>query len=140
MRVLQRVRRPLGARPDSGRAPARVDRLADLGTGIVTLSGGEPLLHPDLDAIVRPHSPRGVIATLITNGYLLTPRPDPRLNRAGLDHLQISIDNVHAGRRVEEEPEGARPEAADGWRSDAEFDVTVNSVVGGGDSDIRKMR
>ena len=30
----------------------RIDRLADLGTGIVTLSGGEPLLHPDLDAIV----------------------------------------------------------------------------------------
>ena len=27
----------------------RVDRLADLGTTIVTISGGEPLLHPDLD-------------------------------------------------------------------------------------------
>jgi MoaA/NifB/PqqE/SkfB family radical SAM enzyme len=30
----------------------RIDRLAGLGTGIVTLSGGEPLLHPDLDLIV----------------------------------------------------------------------------------------
>ena len=26
---------------------ARVDRLAALGTGIITISGGEPLLHPE---------------------------------------------------------------------------------------------
>src|SRR5215218_2073666 len=31
----------------------RIDKLAALGTSIVTLSGGEPLLHPDLDDIIR---------------------------------------------------------------------------------------
>ena len=67
--------------------------LAALGTGVITLSGGEPLLHPDLDAIIRRIRLRGAIATLITNGYLLS-RDASRLNRAGLDHLQISIDNV----------------------------------------------
>ncbi len=30
----------------------RIDRLAHLGTTIVTLSGGEPLLHPELDEII----------------------------------------------------------------------------------------
>src|SRR4029453_5852140 len=50
----------------------RIDRLATLGTGIITLSGGEPLLHPDLDAIVTHIRDRGSIATLITNGYLLS--------------------------------------------------------------------
>src|SRR5688572_20677258 len=30
----------------------RIDRLAELGTGIITLSGGEPLLHPELDEII----------------------------------------------------------------------------------------
>ncbi|MGA3194967.1 MAG: radical SAM protein, partial [Terriglobales bacterium] len=30
----------------------RVDKLAELGTSVVTISGGEPLLHPDLDAII----------------------------------------------------------------------------------------
>src|SRR5215468_7473324 len=30
----------------------RINRLADLGTSILTISGGEPLLHPDLDAII----------------------------------------------------------------------------------------
>src|SRR5262245_12937438 len=43
----------------------RIDRLAALGTGIITISGGEPLLHPDLDAIVGHIRRRGVIATLI---------------------------------------------------------------------------
>src|SRR6266480_2968449 len=37
---------------------------------------------------------RGMIAGMITNGYLLTAERIQRLNRAGLDHLQISIDNV----------------------------------------------
>src|SRR5687768_10479650 len=50
----------------------RIDLLDDLGTGIVTFSGGEPLLHPDLDALIRHVRARGMIATLITNGYLLT--------------------------------------------------------------------
>ena len=36
----------------------------------------------------------GAIAGMITNGYLLMPDRIERLNDAGLDHLQISIDNV----------------------------------------------
>ncbi len=72
----------------------RVDLLAALGTGIITLSGGEPLLHPELDEIIRRIRVHGIIATVITNGYLLTPERIQRLNRAGLEHLQISIDNV----------------------------------------------
>jgi MoaA/NifB/PqqE/SkfB family radical SAM enzyme len=72
----------------------RVDRLAALGTTIITLSGGEPLLHPDLEQIVRRIRRHGILAGLITNGYLLTPQRIDHLNRAGLDHLQISIDNV----------------------------------------------
>ena len=46
----------------------RIDRLAALGTGIITISGGEPLLHPDLDAIIAHVRRRDAIATLITNG------------------------------------------------------------------------
>ena len=72
----------------------RIDRLSELGTGIITLSGGEPLLHPELDAVIRRIRDRGAIATLITNGYLLSRERIERLNRAGLDHLQISIDNL----------------------------------------------
>jgi MoaA/NifB/PqqE/SkfB family radical SAM enzyme len=109
----------------------RVDRLASLGTGIVTLSGGEPLLHPDLDQIIRRIREHGVIATLITNGYLLSRERIRRLNRAGLDHLQISIDNV-----VPDEVSKKSLKVLDQklrWLAeDGTFDVTVNAVVGGG--------
>src|SRR5271166_5903185 len=42
----------------------RIDKLADIGCTIVTLSGGEPTLHPDLDAIVARIRLRGAISTL----------------------------------------------------------------------------
>jgi MoaA/NifB/PqqE/SkfB family radical SAM enzyme len=109
----------------------RIDRLAELGTGIVTLSGGEPLLHPDADGLISRIRERGMIATLITNGYLLSRDRIGRLNRAGLDHLQISIDNV-----IPDEVSKKSLKVLDQklrWLAElAEFDVTVNSVVGGG--------
>ena len=109
----------------------RIDRLAELGTGIITLSGGEPLLHPDLDDIVRHIRRRGAIATLITNGYLLSRDRIARLNRAGLDHLQISIDNVIPD-DVSKKSLKVIDQKLQWLSADAEFDVTVNSVVGGG--------
>src|SRR5204863_7848129 len=72
----------------------RIDKLARLGTSVVAFSGGEPMLHPDLDDLIRHIRRRGMMAGLITNGYYLVPRRIEELNRAGLDFLQISIDNV----------------------------------------------
>ena len=50
----------------------RLDHLAGLGTGIITISGGEPLLHPELDRIIARIRRNGTLAGMITNGYLLT--------------------------------------------------------------------
>src|SRR4030095_6691292 len=72
----------------------RIDLLAALGTAVITISGGEPLLHPEFDEIIKRIRSHGILAGLITNGYLLTAERIRRLNHAGLDHLQISIDNV----------------------------------------------
>jgi MoaA/NifB/PqqE/SkfB family radical SAM enzyme len=109
----------------------RLDRLAQLGTSIVTISGGEPLLHPDLDLIITRIRKRGMIAGMITNGYLLTAERIRRLNRAGLDHLQISIDNVM--------PDGVSKKSLKVLDKKlqllaeyADFHVNINSVVGGG--------
>ncbi len=109
----------------------RVDRLAALGTSIVTLSGGEPLLHPDLDEIVSAIRQRGMIATLITNGYLLTADRIRRLNRVGLDHLQISIDNVLPD-EVSKKSLKVLDRKLQILARHAEFHVNINSVVGGG--------
>src|SRR6187431_3265108 len=72
----------------------RIDKLAELGTSVVAFSGGEPMLHPDLDGLIRHIRARGMMAGLITNGYFLVPKRIQELNRAGLDFMQISIDNV----------------------------------------------
>jgi MoaA/NifB/PqqE/SkfB family radical SAM enzyme len=110
---------------------SHVDLLASLGTGMVTFSGGEPLLHPDLDAIIRQIRGHGMLATLITNGYLLTRERIRRLNRAGLDHLQISIDNVMPD-EVSTKSLKVLDQKLQWLAADAEFDVTINAVVGGG--------
>jgi MoaA/NifB/PqqE/SkfB family radical SAM enzyme len=115
----------------TGKVLARVDRLAALGTGIITISGGEPLLHPDLELIIQRIRQRGAIATLITNGYLLTRERIRRLNRAGLDHLQISIDNVLPD-AVSNKSLKVLDQKLRWLAEDGEFDVTVNSVVGSG--------
>src|ERR1700685_2580881 len=73
----------------------RIDKLGALGTAGVTIPGGEPLLHPDLDDLIRRIRSNGMIAGLITNGYFLVAERIQRLNRAGLEWLQISIDNVN---------------------------------------------
>ncbi len=109
----------------------RIDRLADLGTTIITLSGGEPTLHPDLDAIIRRIRARGAIATLITNGLLLTPDRIRALNRAGLDYLQISIDNV-APDDVSKKSLRVLDKKLEWLARYAEFGVTINSVLGAG--------
>jgi MoaA/NifB/PqqE/SkfB family radical SAM enzyme len=112
----------------------RIDRLAALGTGIITVSGGEPLLHPDLDAIICHIRRRRAIATLITNGYLLTRTRIHQLNRAGLDHVQISIDNVLPD-NVSVKSLKVLDQKLRWLAEDADFDVTVNSVVGAGVKD-----
>lgn len=107
----------------------RIDLLARLGTGVLTISGGEPLLHPDLDALVGRVRERGMIATLITNGYLLTRARIDRLNRAGLDHLQISIDNV-APDDISKKSLKVLDRKLQWLAESALFDITINVVVG----------
>ena len=109
----------------------RVDRLASLGTSIVTISGGEPLLYPDLDALIARIRSRGIIAGMITNGYLLTADRIRRLNRAGLDHLQISIDNVNPC-DVSKKSLKVLDRKLVLLSESAGFHVNINSVIGGG--------
>src|SRR5205085_7276772 len=109
----------------------RVDKLAELGTSVITISGGEPLLHPELDDIIHRIRRHGIIAGLITNGYLLTGERIERLNRAGLEWLQISIDNVTPD-DVSKKSLKVLDKKLQLLAEYADFHVNINSVVGGG--------
>ena len=109
----------------------RIDHLARLRTANIEISGGEPLLHPDLDELIRHIRGTGALAGLITNGYLLNEKRIERFNNAGLDHLQISIDNVKP-----DETSNKSLKVLDAklqmLAKRAAFSVNINSVLGGG--------
>jgi MoaA/NifB/PqqE/SkfB family radical SAM enzyme len=112
----------------------RVDLLAKLGTTVITISGGEPLLHPQLEELIRHIRARGLMAGLITNGYLLVPERIKKLNRAGLDHIQISIDNVMPDDTSKKSLKVLDQKLVM-LSQYAEFGVNINSVLG---SPVRK--
>jgi hypothetical protein len=109
----------------------RIDRLGAMGASVITISGGEPLLHPDLDAIITRIRKNGMIAGLITNGYLLVAERIGRLNRAGLEYLQISIDNVQPD-DVSKKSLKVLDQKLVLLAEHAEFHVNINSVLGSG--------
>ena len=109
----------------------RIDSLGRLGATLITLSGGEPTLHPDLDEIIARIRKNGALAGLITNGYFLVPERIERLNRAGLDHLQISIDNIQPD-DVSKKSLKVLDKKLQNLAEHATFHVNINSVVGGG--------
>ncbi len=109
----------------------RLDQLAALGTTVITFSGGEPLLHPDLDRLISHVRSHGIMAALITNGYLLTAERVNRLNDAGLDHMQISIDNVMPD-EVSKKSLKVLDKKLQVLSEHALFHVNINSVLGGG--------
>lgn len=109
----------------------RIDRLGALGTSVITISGGEPLLHPDLDEIIRRIRWNGIIAGMITNGYLLTADRIQRFNRAGLEFLQISVDNVQPD-SVSKKSLKVLDQKLKLLAEHAEFHVNINSVLGSG--------
>jgi MoaA/NifB/PqqE/SkfB family radical SAM enzyme len=109
----------------------RIELLGKLRTGVITLSGGEPLLHPELDAIIASIRKNATLAGLITNGYLLTADRIRKLNDAGLDYLQISIDNAMPD-EVSKKSLKVLDKKLQLLSEHAEFHVNINSVLGGG--------
>ena len=112
----------------------RLDLLADMGTSMITISGGEPLLHPELEEVIRHMRKRGMYTGMITNGFLLSKDRIKTLNDAGLEYLQISIDNV-----TPDEVSLKSLKTLDSGKSRLEmlaehavFQVNINSVLGSG--------
>jgi MoaA/NifB/PqqE/SkfB family radical SAM enzyme len=108
---------------------ARIDRLAELRTVFVTLTGGESLMHPDAIELVRYVRERGMTPFLNTNGFLLTREIIDGLNDAGLFALQLSIDNARPNAVSKKSLKTLLPKLrllAD----HATFRVRINTVLG----------
>ncbi len=76
----------------------RIDKLDELGVQVYDFLGGEPMMHPDIAELVRHTKSKRAgsnLATIITNGFLLTKDNIRALSGAGLDFMQVSVDSLH---------------------------------------------
>lgn len=91
-----------------------IDEVAPLKPMII-LSGGEPLLRPDLFELAEYATNRGVRVSLATNGTLLSPEMVDRIKTAGIMRVSISLD-------------GPDPETHDATRGSGSFDLAMRGI------------
>ena len=107
----------------------RIDHLAELGTLILTLTGGEPFMHPDLHEVVARAVSHGMIVTSISNAYPLTKKWIDRMNEAGLTLLQVSVDNIEPN-EVSQKSWSKIKKRLLVMQEHAKFKLNVNAVLG----------
>ncbi|MEM7608573.1 MAG: radical SAM protein [Myxococcota bacterium] len=112
----------------------RIDHLAKLGNLILTLTGGEPFLHPDLDKVVKRAVDHGMVVTSISNAYPLTKKRIEQMNEAGLTLLQISVDNMEPN-EVSQKSWSKIKKRLEGVKKWAKFKVNINAVLGSSPAD-----
>lgn len=108
---------------------ARIDHLAKLGCVILTVTGGEPFMHPELDRIVARAASHGMVVTAISNAYPITKRWIDRMNDAGLSLLQVSVDNVEPNEVSQKSWSKIRKRLLL-LQAHAKFKLNVNAVLG----------
>jgi PqqA peptide cyclase len=74
-----------------------LEEAAELGVLQVAFSGGEPTLRRDLEDLIARAAALGLYSNLITAGVLLDETRLNALIEAGLDHLQLSVQDAEAG-------------------------------------------
>jgi pyrroloquinoline quinone biosynthesis protein E len=102
-----------------------------LGVLQLGLSGGEPTLRPDLEALVGCAHELGLYSTLVTSAYRLQRNRLADLRAAGLDHVQISIqasdealsDSIAGTASYRDKMAAYR------WTKELGFPLTVNVVL-----------
>ena len=75
-----------------------IDELKELGTEMLILTGGEPLLRKDIFEIAQYASSQGIWVVMGTNGVLLDQRVAEKMIECGVQGVAISIDSVDPGK------------------------------------------
>jgi PqqA peptide cyclase len=107
---------------------------AQLGILQIHLSGGEPTVRRDLEEIVKTAADAGLYTNLITAAVLLTRERLVKLKEAGLDHVQISIQDVdtaaeNADRIAGYKGGSAKKKIVAGWVRELGFPLTINAPI-----------
>lgn len=101
----------------TGEARALIDDLADFEIPVLLLSGGEPLMRPDLPLLIAYARARGLRVTLSTNGTLITPEVAGKLRALEVSYVGISLDGIGATNDMFRGHKGAFDKAMAGFRN-----------------------
>ncbi|MDK2821236.1 MAG: Fe-coproporphyrin synthase [Clostridia bacterium] len=71
-----------------------LDQLVDFRVPVLLLSGGEPLVRPDIFDLATYAVDRGLRLTLSTNGTLIDRDTAKKLKKIGISYVGISLDGV----------------------------------------------
>ena len=114
---------------------AVIDQVADMGTPLLVLTGGDPLNRPDLLVFVRHAKERGLrVATIPAATDRLTQPVVAGLKQAGLDQMALSLDFPDAARHdAFRGVPGAfgRTIAAAEWARQLDLPLQINTTVCG---------
>lgn len=115
--------------PDNMRKVLRI--AANHGIHVVRLTGGEPLLHPQIVELLDVVEESGMRSSIITNGYFL-PEQIQKLHSSGLKQVIVSIDGLKRTHDKLRQKSGLYDRALAGLVLAAELGLhtRVNTVVG----------
>ncbi len=77
---------------------ALVDDIAGFSRPVFIISGGEPLMRPDIFEVARYGMERGLRVVMSPNGTLITPKVAQAMAAAGIPRISVSIDGSTAER------------------------------------------
>ncbi len=93
-----------------------IDRLGEAGISILTFSGGEPLVCPDIFEAIERANNAGILCTVASNATLMTDEVVRRLKESGIRRVEIGLD-------------GSRAETHDFLRNTpGAFDATIRGI------------
>ncbi len=104
---------------------ALIDDLAEFNIPALLLSGGEPLVRPDLFELIDYARAKGLRVTLSTNGTLITEERARALKKAGCVYVGISLDGIGPTNDCFRGREGAFEDAMRGFRNCLKADQRV---------------
>ena len=123
-----------------------LDQIHEVGDPIIILTGGEPLLRPDIFEIARYGTDRGLRMVMAPNGTLITQDKARQMADAGIKRISISLDGatreIHDRfRGVDGAFEGALQGIAMAKKAGVEFQINTTITKSNLDqiSDIQKL-
>jgi len=85
---------PYGGELDTPSALRFLDQIAEVGNPIVILTGGEPLLRPDIFKVASYGTDKGLRMVMATNGTLITKAFAKQMADSGIKRISVSLDGA----------------------------------------------